>query len=109
MWQVAGLGPMQGQANHFTRESISSEQLYTTYLLFVTGYAPDKMEYPIDRYVSESHRLYRTLDHQLAKNKTGYIVGDKLAVADIAVWPWVAAHSKYSNQFPVVHPLNEAL
>ncbi|KAL4731265.1 hypothetical protein ACLX1H_000230 [Fusarium chlamydosporum] len=74
-YKVAGLGPMQGHANHFTR------------------YAPDKMEYPIDRYVSESHRLYRTLDHQLAKNKTGYIVGDKLAVADIAVWPWVAAHN----------------
>ncbi|CAF3458209.1 unnamed protein product [Fusarium graminearum] len=76
MWQVSGLGPMQGQANHFTR------------------YAPEKLKYPIDRYISESNRLYRTLDRQLAKNGTGYIVGDKVTVADISIWPWVAAHSE---------------
>ncbi|KAL6917238.1 hypothetical protein FSST1_008733 [Fusarium sambucinum] len=75
MWQVSGLGPMQGQANHFTR------------------YAPEKLKYPIDRYVSESHRLYRTLDQQLDRNGTGYIVGERLTIADIAVWPWVAAHN----------------
>jgi glutathione S-transferase len=60
----------------------------------VLGYAPEKLKYPIDRFVNESHRLYRTLDRQLAKNGTGYIVGDRVTVADIAVWPWVAAHSK---------------
>jgi glutathione S-transferase len=60
----------------------------------ILGYAPEKLKYPIERYVNESHRLYRTLDHQLAKNGTGYIVGDRVTVADIAVWPWVAAHSK---------------
>lgn len=62
--------------------------------LFILGYAPEKLKYPIDRYVNESHRLYRTLDRQLAKNGTGYIVGDRVTVADIAIWPWVAAHSK---------------
>ncbi|KAH4345601.1 hypothetical protein HBH98_122060 [Parastagonospora nodorum] len=75
MWQMAGLGPMQGQANHFTR------------------YAPEKLKYPIDRYVNETHRLYRTLNSQLAKNGTGYVVGDRVTVADIAIWPWVAAHN----------------
>ncbi|PVI05792.1 glutathione S-transferase [Periconia macrospinosa] len=75
MWQMGGIGPMQGQANHFTR------------------FAPEKLKYPIDRYVSETHRLYRTLDGHLAKSKTGYIVGDRVTVADIAVWPWVAAHN----------------
>ncbi|KAM0201603.1 hypothetical protein ACHAPI_001648 [Fusarium lateritium] len=72
---IGGLGPMQGQANHFTR------------------YAPEKLKYPIDRYVKETHRLYRTLERQLAKNGTGYIVGDRVTVADIAVWPWIAAHN----------------
>ncbi|KAF2824815.1 glutathione S-transferase [Ophiobolus disseminans] len=75
MWQMGGLGPMQGQANHFTR------------------FAPEKLKYPIDRYVNETHRLYRTLDRQLAKNGTGYIVGDRVTIADIAIWPWVAAHN----------------
>ncbi|KAM0290855.1 hypothetical protein ACHAO9_004782 [Fusarium lateritium] len=75
MWQIGGLGPMQGQANHFTR------------------YAPEKLKYPIDRYVNETHRLYRTLERQLAKNETGYIVGDRVTAADIAVWPWIAAHN----------------
>ncbi|KAM0436258.1 hypothetical protein ACHAQK_007832 [Fusarium lateritium] len=72
---IGGLGPMQGQANHFTR------------------YAPEKLKYPIDRYVNETHRLYRTLERQLAKNETGYIVGDRVTVADIVVWPWIAAHN----------------
>ena len=62
--------------------------------LFILGYAPEKLKYPIDRYINETHRLYRTLDCQLAKNGTGYIVGDRVTVADIAIWPWVAAHSK---------------
>ncbi|KAF5678682.1 glutathione S-transferase [Fusarium heterosporum] len=75
MWQMGGLGPMQGQANHFTR------------------YAPEKLEYPINRYVNETHRLYRTLDRHLAKSQTGYIVGDRVTVADISVWPWIAAHN----------------
>ncbi|KAK7181249.1 glutathione S-transferase [Paraphaeosphaeria sporulosa] len=75
MWQMGGLGPMQGQANHFTR------------------FAPEKLKYPIDRYVNETHRLYRILDRQLAKNGTGYVVGDRVTVADIAVWPWIAAHN----------------
>ncbi|KAL1606146.1 Glutathione S-transferase 2 [Paraconiothyrium brasiliense] len=79
MWQMGGIGPMQGQANHFT--------------LRILGYAPEKLKYPIDRYVNETHRLYRTLDRQLARNGTGYIVGDRLTVADIAIWPWVAAHN----------------
>ncbi|KAH7251009.1 glutathione S-transferase [Fusarium tricinctum] len=75
MWQIGGLGPMQGQANHFTR------------------YAPEKLKYPIDRYVNETRRLYRTLDRQLATNGTSYIIGDRVTVADIAVWPWIAAHN----------------
>jgi glutathione S-transferase len=56
-----GLGPMQGQANHFYR------------------YAPEKIQYGIDRYINETRRLYRVLDTQLEKNKSGFIVGDHVS------------------------------
>ncbi|KAL2759188.1 hypothetical protein ACRALDRAFT_1069283 [Sodiomyces alcalophilus JCM 7366] len=73
MWQMGGLGPMQGQANHFNR------------------YAPEKIQYGIDRYVNETRRLYRTLDTHLQKSSSGYLVGDRVTVADIACWGWVAS------------------
>ena len=89
---------MQGQANHFTRMSkplrLSVRRLKSVYVLILLGFAPEKLKYPIDRYVNESHRLYRTLEGHLAKRGTGYIVGDRVTVADIAIWPWVAAHSR---------------
>ncbi|KAH7141342.1 glutathione S-transferase [Dactylonectria estremocensis] len=74
MWQMGGLGPMQGQANHFKR------------------YAPEKIQYGIDRYINETRRLYRTMDEHLAKSKSGYLVGDKVTIADISCWGWVAAY-----------------
>ncbi|KAI1330088.1 glutathione S-transferase [Xylariaceae sp. FL0255] len=71
MWQMGGLGPMQGQANHFNR------------------YAPEKIQYGIDRYLGETRRLYRTMEDTL--KKTGaYLVGDKCTIADISCWGWVA-------------------
>ncbi|KAH7004517.1 glutathione S-transferase [Fusarium venenatum] len=73
MWQMGGLGPMQGQANHFKR------------------YAPEKIEYGINRYTNETRRLYRTLDTHLSKQASGYIVGDKVTIADISIWGWVAS------------------
>jgi glutathione S-transferase len=57
-FQHGGLGPMQGQANHFYR------------------YAPEKIKYGIDRYINESRRLYRVIDTHLAKSTSGYLVGD---------------------------------
>ena len=48
MWQMGGLGPMFGQANHFRR------------------YAKDKIEYAIERYTNEANRLTHVLDKQLA-------------------------------------------
>jgi glutathione S-transferase len=55
--------------------------------------APEKHEYAIGRYVNETGRLYRILNTHLAKSKSGYIVGDRVTVADIALWNWVAAYS----------------
>ncbi|ETS73710.1 hypothetical protein PFICI_14656 [Pestalotiopsis fici W106-1] len=87
-WQMAGVGPMQGQANHFARS------------------AGEKVPYALNRYVHETRRLYRVLDTHLAANSSGYIIGDRVTIADIAIWPWVGAY-KYSglssiDEFPHV-------
>lgn len=74
-------------------------------LIHAIGYAPEKLKYPIDRYVNETHRLYRTLDQQLAKNGTGFVVGDRVSVVDIAIWPWIAAHSMLKFPLPPSLPL----
>ncbi|RYP16188.1 hypothetical protein DL765_005246 [Monosporascus sp. GIB2] len=70
---MGGLGPMQGQLNHFNR------------------YAPEKIQYGIDRYRNETRRLYRTMETQLKSSTSGYLVGDRCTIADIACWGWVAA------------------
>jgi GST-like protein len=72
MFQMAGIGPMQGQANVFFR------------------YAPEKIEYAIERYQNETARLYRILDRRLADRE--FIAGD-YSIADIATWPWVRIHA----------------
>lgn len=71
MFQMGGIGPMQGQANVFHR------------------YAPEKIPYAIDRYQSETKRLYRVLDTRLADRE--YLCGD-YSIADIANWSWVSLH-----------------
>jgi len=71
MFQIAGIGPMQGQANVFYR------------------YAPEKIDYAIRRYQNETKRLYEVLDGQLSGNS--YIAGD-YSIADIATFPWVNAY-----------------
>ena len=72
MFQMAGIGPMQGQANVFYR------------------YAPEKIEYAIERYQKETKRLYAVLDTRLRNAE--YLAGD-YSIADIATWPWVRIHS----------------
>ena len=72
-FQNSGVGPMQGQANHFSR------------------YAPERIEYGVNRYVNETRRLYRVLDKHLAGSKSGYLVGDHVSIADISHWGWVAS------------------
>ena len=71
MFQMAGVGPMQGQANVFFR------------------YAPEKIQFAIDRYQHETRRLYQVLDGQLADHE--YLAGE-YSIADIATWPWVSIH-----------------
>jgi GST-like protein len=72
MFQMGGIGPMQGQANVFFR------------------YAPEKIPYAIERYQKETARLYHVLDQRLADHE--YLAGD-YSIADIATWPWVRIHA----------------
>lgn len=58
------------------------------------GYAPEKIQYGINRYVNETRRLYGVMESQLAKSSSGFLVGDRLTVADVAAWGWVASHGK---------------
>jgi GST-like protein len=66
-WQVAGLGPMGGQAAHFMR------------------YTPEPIPYAIERYSKEHARLLRVLDRRFGEVE--YLAGDEYSIADIAVWP----------------------
>jgi len=69
MFQMGGVGPMLGQTHHFRL------------------YAPEKINYAIDRYTKEANRLYGVMDRQLAKNE--YIAGKTYSIADIAIFPWL--------------------
>ncbi|KIW64465.1 hypothetical protein PV04_09397 [Phialophora macrospora] len=75
IWQNAGLGPMQGQANHFRR------------------YAPEKERqgYSLERYQVETRRLYGVLERHLSRRDGGssYLVGEKATIADFSVLSWV--------------------
>ena len=67
MWQMGGIGPMMGQSNHFR------------------NYAPDKIEYGINRYVNETKRLFGVADTRLGKSR--FLAGDDYTIADIACYP----------------------
>jgi GST-like protein len=83
-WQMAGLGPMAGQAHHFRR------------------YKGEGNEYARERYVQESSRLYGVLDRRLAGRR--WIV-DEYGIADMACWGWAwfhRLHGQRLDDFPEV-------
>jgi len=53
------------------------------------AYAPEKWQYPIDRFAMETKRQLDVLDRHLAQNR--YLAGDDYSIADICVWPWYGA------------------
>ncbi|TRX56674.1 glutathione-dependent disulfide-bond oxidoreductase [Thalassomonas sp. M1454] len=53
------------------------------------AYAPEKFEYPINRFAMEVKRQLDVLDKHLANNR--YMCGDQYTIADIAIWPWYGA------------------
>ena len=71
MWQMGGLGPMAGQNHHFGR------------------FAAEKIPYAIERYRSETARLYGVLNGAL--DGRSFITGD-YSIADMACYPWIARY-----------------
>jgi len=53
------------------------------------AYAPEKLQYPIDRYAMEAKRQLDVLDRQLAEHR--FVAGDDYSIADMAIWPWYGA------------------
>jgi GST-like protein len=73
MFQMGTVGPMLGQANHFR------------------NYAPEKLQYAIDRYSNESKRIFNVMDRRLSKQE--YLAGS-YSIADMACWPWLITRKK---------------
>jgi len=71
MWQMGATPMLGGGFGHFY------------------AYAPEKYQYPIDRYTMEIKRQLDVLDKQLANNQ--FIAGDEYTIADMAIWPWYGA------------------
>ena len=67
-FQVSSMGPMLGQTHHFRT------------------YAPEKIEYAINRYTKEAERLYKILDNRLSDHD---FLADEYSIADIATFTWV--------------------
>jgi len=74
MFQMGGIGPMLGQAHHFR------------------SYAPEKIEYAIDRYTREAGRLYRVVDRRLGE--TPWLGGGDYSIADMATFPWLRRYER---------------
>jgi GST-like protein len=72
MMQMGSVGPMLGQAHHFRL------------------YAPEKVEYAINRYTNEAKRLYGVMDRRLGE--APYFAGE-YSIADMAIYPWTRSHA----------------
>jgi GSH-dependent disulfide-bond oxidoreductase len=82
MFQMSGIGPMLGQAHHFRK------------------YAPEPIDYAVERYTNEAARLYRVLDRRLGE--TEYLAGD-YSIADMATYPWIRPY-RWQGQELEDHP-----
>ena len=73
-WQMANLGPMMGNANHFKNyaKSITDD--------------PSQLVYGTKRFVGEVDRLCGVMDAQLSAN--AYLAGNDYSIADMLSWPW---------------------
>jgi len=71
MFQMGHIGPMLGQAHHFLQ------------------YAPEKIEYAMNRYRNEANRLYGVVERRLGESK--FLACDEYTIADMACMPWMRA------------------
>ncbi|WP_250499603.1 glutathione binding-like protein [Caballeronia sp. GAWG1-5s-s] len=92
MFQMGGVGPMLGQTHHFR------------------NYAPEKIDYAINRYTNEARRLYGVMDKQLGV--TQYLAGNEYTIADIATFPWTRSWENQGialDEFPNVRRWFDAI
>ncbi len=88
LFQMAGVGPMRGQANGFYR------------------YAPEKIPYAIERYQRETVRLLGILDKRLGESE---YLADEYSIADIATWPWASGYAWSGVSIDGMHNLQRWL
>jgi GST-like protein len=74
MFQMGHIGPMLGQAHHFLH------------------YAPEKIQYAMNRYAKEANRLYGVLDKRLAASE--WVACSEYTIADMAVMPWLRSYER---------------
>ncbi|MCA8048285.1 glutathione binding-like protein [Burkholderia arboris] len=92
MFQMGGVGPMLGQAHHFRL------------------YAPEKIEYAVNRYTNEAKRLYNVMEKRLGESE--YLAGDTYTIADIATFPWTRSWQNQGivlDELPNVKRWHEAI
>ncbi|MEM5438904.1 glutathione binding-like protein [Paraburkholderia diazotrophica] len=92
MFQMGGIGPMLGQTHHFR------------------VYAPQPIEYAINRYTNEAKRLYGVMDAKLGN--TRYLAGNDYTIADIATYPWTRSWQNQGlqiDEFPNVKRWQEEI
>ncbi len=93
-WQMANLGPMMGNANHFKNYGKNLAE------------DPKQLEYGTRRFVGEVDRLCGVMDAQLSVNE--YLAGSEYSIADIITWPWAFLVRRVVNEnawetFPNLH------
>jgi len=79
MWQMGGLGPMAGQANHFNMYAPQFNP-------------PEQLKYGQDRYSNEVNRLFGVLNKRLGDRP--FVAGD-YSIADMAIWPWIVGFKNF--------------
>ena len=91
-WQMGGLGPMAGQANHFN--------------MYAPQFNPvEALKYGQDRYTNEVNRLFGVLNKRLADRE---FVAGAISIADFAIWPWLVGFKNFGQNiedFPNLEPL----
>jgi GST-like protein len=92
MFQMGHIGPMLGQAHHFL------------------GYAPEKIEYAMNRYKNEANRLYGVVERRLRESR--YIACDQYTIADMAIVPWLRAPERQGvniDEYPALKRWRDAI
>ncbi len=96
-WQMGGVGPMFGQANHFRHYAVQKA-------------GAEAAAYGIERYTNEAKRLFGVMDTQLSRHE--WLGGDEYSIADMATWPWIVGRKNFGidlSELPHVARWNEAM